>query len=308
MKAKFPDYLKHVPKFPITVFTPTFNRAYCLGNAYQSLLRQSCKDFEWLIIDDGSTDNTRELVESWQAEGLLSIRYIYKENGGMHSAHNVAHANVATELCMCLDSDDQLTDDCVEVVLAFWRENADCHEQVAGIIADDGQMDGSILGTPLPQDIRMEKEEYLHQILGVKGDKKLIFRTSVANSVPPYPEFPGEKFGSMGFKTRHIEMTYPWLILPRIVYLVEYMPDGATHNMYKMYRHSFRGWDVDRKLSMQYAITFKRRWMAAIHYVSNSIFMYKWNFVQDSPRRLLTMLAIPFGILLNLFIRFKTRN
>ena len=292
----------------ITVFTPTYNRAYCLGRAYQSLVRQTCREFTWLVIDDGSTDNTRDLVASWQQEGRIPIRYIYKENGGMHSAHNTAHAHIETELCICLDSDDMLTDDCIESVLGFWKENEAYHSQVAGIIADDGKMDGSILGTPLPTNIKMAKEEYIHQILGVKGDKKLVFRTSVANSVPPYPEFPGEKFGSMGFKTRYIEMTYPWLIMARIIYLVEYMPDGATNNMFKMYRHSFRGWDVDRKLTMQYAITFKRRFMAAMHYVSNSIFMHKRNFIKDSPKRILTVAAIPFGIILNLFIRFKTRN
>ena len=76
---------------PITVFTPTYNRAYILGKCYESLNRQTCKSFEWLIIDDGSTDNTRELVESWQAQDHgYTIRYIYKENGGLHTGYNLS--------------------------------------------------------------------------------------------------------------------------------------------------------------------------------------------------------------------------
>lgn len=299
--------MKH--SFPITVFTPTYNRAYCLERAYQSLLRQTCKDFEWLIIDDGSTDNTRELVESWQREGLISIRYIYKENGGMHTAHNTAHANINTELCICLDSDDMLTDDCIDVVLTFWKNNEQYHEKVAGIIAEDGYIGGGVVGTHLPNNMAIASEDHMREIMGVRGDKKLIFSSECAKKVPPYPEFEGEKFGSMGFKQCLIEseLKLKWLVLPRIIYLVEYMEDGATRNMWKLYRHSFRGWDVARKQSMQYSLRFKKRFRSAIHYVSNSIFMKKYNFISDSPRKLLTLLAIPFGVILNIIIRIKSK-
>ena len=80
----------------LTVFTPTYNRAYCLHKCYESLKRQTCPDFEWLIVDDGSTDNTRELVASWQKEASFAIRYIYKKNEGMHTGYNVAYQNIFT--------------------------------------------------------------------------------------------------------------------------------------------------------------------------------------------------------------------
>ena len=83
----------------LTVFTPAYNRAHTLVRTYESLLAQSCKDFVWLIIDDGSTDNTSELVSNWQnCKNGFEIRYIYKENGGMHTAHNTAYEYIDTEL------------------------------------------------------------------------------------------------------------------------------------------------------------------------------------------------------------------
>ena len=84
----------------LTVFTPTYNRAHLLRRLYESLVTQSCQDFEWLVIDDGSTDFTRQLVESFIAEGRIPVRYIYKENGGLYTGYNVAYANIATELCV----------------------------------------------------------------------------------------------------------------------------------------------------------------------------------------------------------------
>ena len=79
----------------LTIFTPTYNRAHTIGRTYESLKKQNCKEFIWLIIDDGSTDNTSKLVEQWKNESCgFEIRYIYKENGGMHTAHNIAYENI----------------------------------------------------------------------------------------------------------------------------------------------------------------------------------------------------------------------
>ena len=92
----------------LTVFTPTYNRAYVLNKCYESLKNQTVKDFVWLIIDDGSTDNTKELVENWIKENKIEIRYKYQENQGMHGAHNTAYKLISTELNTCIDSDDYM--------------------------------------------------------------------------------------------------------------------------------------------------------------------------------------------------------
>ena len=106
---------------PLTVFTPAYNRADLLGRCFESMKRQTNKNFIWLIMDDGSADNTRQVVESWLREPLdFTLRYIYKENGGLHTAYNEAIANIDTELCVCIDSDDYMPDDAVEKILPVY--------------------------------------------------------------------------------------------------------------------------------------------------------------------------------------------
>ena len=168
----------------LTVFTPTYNRARTLQRTYESLCRQDCKEFIWLIIDDGSTDGTSELVQSWQRkENGFEVQYIYQENGGMHTAHNTAYENIDTELNMCIDSDDYLTDDAVEKILSFWGKNKD--EKYGGIIALDIFQNGEIIGKKLPEQKSIAYNDYYEY--GGTGDKKVIYRTDVITKYPPYP-------------------------------------------------------------------------------------------------------------------------
>ena len=107
----------------LTVFTPTYNRAHTLPRTYKSLLDQDCKDFIWMIIDDGSTDHTEELVKEWQArDNGFKIQYIYKENGGMHTAHNTAYEHIDTELNVCIDSDDCLAEGAIMKIVSTWQK------------------------------------------------------------------------------------------------------------------------------------------------------------------------------------------
>ena len=134
--------------FTLTIFTPAYNRAHLLPRLYESLCRQSCKDFCWLVIDDGSTDNTRELVQGWIAEQSLPIRYEYKPNGGMHTAHNLAYRLSDTELNTCIDSDDYMPDDAVEKILRCWSEKGS--NDVSGLVGLDATANGKIIGTLFP--------------------------------------------------------------------------------------------------------------------------------------------------------------
>ena len=165
----------------LTVFTPTYNRAYTLHKCYESLRRQTNKDFIWLIIDDGSTDNTKELVDSWlENDNGFEIRYAYKENGGMHTGHNKAYELIDTELNVCIDSDDYMPDDAVESILSFWEKNRD--NNYSGIIALDMFENGEIIGKKLPEQKSITLSGYYYN--GGKGDKKLIYRTEVMNKYP----------------------------------------------------------------------------------------------------------------------------
>lgn len=289
----------------LTVFTPTYNRAYSLHLCYDSLCRQTCKDFVWLVIDDGSTDNTRELVCEWKRENKIPIDYYYQENQGMHGAHNAAYRLIETELNTCIDSDDYMPDDAVEKIVNFWEQHRST--EVAGFMGLDVDFEGNVIGTPFPEG--MERTTiggfYCH---GGKGDKKLVFRTDVVKNYPEYPIFEGEKYGPMGVKIQLIDQDYELLTLNEPLSCVCYMPDGSTQNMFKQYIFNPKGFSYSRKQSMVLAPTAKRRFIEAVHYVSSSIMLRNRHFLQESPRPWLVFCAIPFGILWYIYIRFKTRN
>ena len=295
--------LKHKPT--LTIFTPAYNRAYTLHLCYESMLRQKNKDFEWLIVDDGSTDNTKELVEKWmKADNGFDIRYIYKENGGMHTAHNTAYENIDTELNMCIDSDDYLTDDAVEKILSFWGKNKD--EKYGGIIALDIFQNGEIIGKKLPEQKSIAYNDYYEY--GGTGDKKVIYRTDVITKYPPYPEYKGEKFVGLCYKYLLADQEYPLLIMNEPICVVEYLEDGSTRNIMKQFVKNPRGYIFLRKERMKYCKTFKWRFKSCIHYVSSSIMIKDKHFIKESPKKIMTILSIPFGVVLYFYINYKTKE
>ena len=289
----------------LTIFTPTYNRAYSLHLCYESLCRQTSKDFCWLVIDDGSTDNTRELVEGWKKEDKIPITYFYQENQGMHGAHNAAYRLIETELNTCIDSDDFMPDDAVEIIINFWQQNKS--DDVAGFVGLDVDFNGKLIGTAFPKGLTRTTITgfYAH---GGRGDKKLVYRTDIITRYPEYPLFEGEKYGPMGVKIQLIDQDYELLTLNEPLSCVNYQSDGSTMNMYRQYIHNPKGFAYSRKQSMVLAPTAQRRFMEAIHYVSSSIMLRNRRFIQESPRPWLVISAIPFGILWYAFIRYKTRK
>ncbi|WP_018590338.1 glycosyltransferase family 2 protein [Terrisporobacter glycolicus] len=292
-------------KTTITVFTPSYNRAYTLNLCYESMLRQTSKDFEWLIVDDGSTDNTKELVETWiKKDNDFKIRYIYKENGGMHTAHNKAYENIYTELNMCIDSDDYLTDNAIELIVDFWKENGT--KEYGGIIALDVHQDGKLVGTKLPSNKSTTYHDY-YEFEGV-GDKKVIYRTDVIKQYPSYPEYKDEKFVGLCYKYLLVDQEYPLLILNEPICIVEYLEDGSTNNIFSQFINNPKGYIFLRKERMKYCRSFKWQFQSCIHYVSSCIMIKNKKFIKESPKKLMTILAIPFGTILYFYIKQKTKK
>jgi glycosyltransferase involved in cell wall biosynthesis len=289
----------------LTIFTPAYNRAYCLDNCYQSLLKQTCKDFVWLIIDDGSTDKTRDLVANWIKENRLEIRYHYQENMGMHSAHNTAYQMIDTELNVCIDSDDAMPSDAVEKIVCFWREYGSI--KYSGIIGLDADEKNQIIGTELPDNLKSSTLFHLYHKHGVRGDKKLVYRSGLTR-LYPYPLFENEKYVGLAYKYYMLDRQYEMLLLNEVLCTVEYLPDGSSLNMFSQYRKNPKGFAFYRKELMQLPFaghSFKFR--QAIHYVSSSIISRNRYYLKETPLKMLTLLAIPFGILLYLYIRYKQR-
>lgn len=279
----------------ITVFTPAYNRAHTLPRTLESLKKQSNKNFKWLIVDDGSTDNTQELVDNWLNEDYgFEIIYVYKENGGMHTAHNVAYQHIDTELNVCIDSDDCLAIDAIDKIINLWNQHKD--KGYAGIIGLDADLDGNLIG----EDFKDLKETTLSGYYdnGGSGDKKLVYRTDVINSYPEYPVFEGEKYVGLNYKYILIDQDYKLLVLNDILCNVEYQLDGSSFNMWKQYYRNPKGFVFLRKFYMQYNTSLKRNIIDNIHYVSSSLLAKNKHFIKESPMKLLTILMIPFGIIL----------
>ena len=289
----------------LTVFTPAYNRAHTIGRTYESLCRQTSKDFEWLVVDDGSSDNTRQLVEGWIAEGKIPIRYIYQENQGMHGAHNTAYRNIHTLLNTCIDSDDYMPDDAVEKILNCWRENG--NDQVAGLIGLDVTQDGNVIGVPFPEGMKRTTLQGFYEA-GGRGDKKLVYRTDVITRYPEYPLFEGERYVGLGYKYMLIDQDYQLAVLNEPLVIVEYQQDGSSFNMFKQYWRNPRGMAFYHKTEMLLAHSLKRKLMVCTHYVSSSIISRNWRFIQESPKKLMTVLCIPSGVALYLLIRHKVKN
>lgn len=289
----------------LTIFTPTYNRAHTLERTYQSLCRQTCKDFEWLIIDDGSTDNTAEIVKKWINKADFRIIYIYQENQGMHGAHNTAYQNIKTELNTCIDSDDYMPNDAAENIITFWNKNR--NNRYAGVIGLDQREDGSIIGTSFHSEM---KETTLMDFYakGGTGDKKLVYRTDIIKQYPEYPLFEGERYVGLAYKYMLIDQDYKLLTLNKPLVTVEYQADGSSNMMWKQYWNNPKGFAFFRKTEMVVAPSFKRRFISCVHYVSSSIISKNWKYIKESPKKLLTILATIPGVALYYLIRYKVNN
>lgn len=290
----------------LTVFTPAYNRAHTLPRTYNSLLRQDCKDFVWLIIDDGSSDNTSDLVKCWQEQDNgFEIRYIYQPNGGMHTAHNTAYENISTELNICIDSDDCLAEGAVKKILTKWHEVRE--RGYAGLIGLDADLDGNLIGKGFP-DGMAETTLSGYYAAGGRGDKKLVYRTDVIKQYPPYPVFEGEKYVALAYKYRLIDQDYKLAVLDEVLCNVEYQPDGSSGTMWKQYLKNPKGFAFWRKVCMQHPVSVKRMVVDCIHYCSSSMLAGNSHYISESPKKWLTLFCSPFGFLLTWYIKKRARE
>ena len=295
---------------PITVFTPAYNRADLLGRCFESMKRQTRKDFIWMIIDDGSRDNTREVVESWLREPLdFELQYHYKENGGLHTAYNEAIARIDTELCVCIDSDDFMPDDAVEKILAFWEKYGS--DEYAGIVGLDFYLDGKVIGDPLPEQKTVNLID-LHtgKYPIVNGDRTNVVRTELYRKYAPMKVFPGEKNFNPHYMHLQISREYDFLVLNENLRFVDYQPQGMSNSMLWQYRNSPRSFAEIRKLYLSFPNSpLKYRLRHSIHLASSCFLAGNGlRSIKESPRKGLAVLALPFGWALSCYVRMKVKN
>ena len=291
---------------PLTIFTPTYNRAHTLKRLYLSLCNQTCKEFEWLVIDDGSTDNTQTLIQSFMEERRIPIRYIRKENGGLYTGYNAAYANIETELNVCIDSDDAMPSNAVEIILKTWKVRGS--ERYAGIIGLDVRMDdGEPIGGPFPQGM---EECYLLDLYTKRihrGDTKQVMRTDLMKLVAPMEGFPGEKDFNPIYMLLQICDNYPLLVVNKPLCQVEYQSgDSMSRNIYQQYFNSPRSFAKMRLLELGLKrSTPMNRFRSAIHYVAECQIARDQEWLAKSPRKGMTLLAFFPGLLLLLYLHIR---
>ena len=209
----------------LTIFTPAYNRADKLPRLYDSLCRQSCYDFEWLIIDDGSSDNTAEVAAAFVEEKRFPVRYIRKENGGKHTAYNLALEQAKGEWFLCVDSDDYLAENAVEKLLGKLQTASG----QTGLIAYKEDIAGRRLSDPFPNNLKQEKMHRLGLIHGCGGEFTLVFSTAFAQ-IFPFPVVPGERFVTECVVYDQMDQRGEMVLFPEVITICEYQADGYSQN------------------------------------------------------------------------------
>lgn len=249
----------------ITVFTPTYNRAYCLGRLYESLKKQTDKSFIWLVVDDGSTDNTHELFKRWRSENIIEIKYIRQENQGKMNAHNKGVQECITPLFVCVDSDDYLVDNAVEKCIETW--NSIEGEKYSGMVALKVYENGEpTKGRFFPLDVTETTLGNLYDVHGFKGDTMLVYRTDLLKQ-HLFPNVPGEKFIPESYVYTQLDNIAPLYVLNEKLYVCEYMSDGYSKNAKKTIKDNPIGYTMCAEQNLKYA----KSWKCKIKYAAQFI-------------------------------------
>ena len=321
----------------LTVFTPTYNRKHTIVRTYESLCSQLNDDFDWLVIDDGSSDGTREWVESlgekivssgsrfdWMGrllEGVddnhfivhtdrFAIEYIYKPNGGLYTGYNVAYATIQTELCVCIDSDDYMPDDAVDKILACWKERGG--DKYAGLLGLDYNIaTEELIGGRFPEGL----EEVFFYDLHLKklhgGDTKPVLRTALMREVAPQVGFSGEKNFNPVYLMLKVCDEYPILLLNENLCNVEYQigADSMSQGIWKQYVNSARSFAKLRLLEMTLRHnSYKNKIRVCIHYLSSCLLSKDTEWLKKTPLKVMTLMLSPVGFVVYLLVLYKNRK
>lgn len=224
----------------ITVFTPSYNRKNELKQLYESLLKQDTNEFEWLIVDDGSKDGTKDYIKKLQRENKILINYIYKDNGGKQSAYNTGLEKAKGDVFLCIDSDDILKDNVLDGIISDF-EKIGKENLLAGIMYLQSYIkDDNIIGTKFPDDNMKETYYNVYNKYKVTGDKLIVLKTDIARKYY-FPIIKGEKFVPEALIFNRISLEYQFLCLNKVVASKEYLEDGYSNNYFNLVKRNPKG-------------------------------------------------------------------
>lgn len=223
----------------ITIITPTYNRADLLPRLYESLCGQSCMDFEWMVIDDGSQDGTEALIQRYLRENVIPVIYEKQQNAGKHTALNRGIAKITSELTFIVDSDDYLMPDAVKTILSYhekWRNTDD----LCGYSFLRCHQDGRVNTAYFPEDEKLDTYLSVRINGNIGGDKAEVFYTDILRKYP-FPVFEGEKYMPEDVVWMRMSGPYRMLHVNKSIYVCDYLGGGLTQTGRRMKIHSPRG-------------------------------------------------------------------
>ncbi len=256
-----------------TVFTPTRDRAELLSGAYRSLLNQSFRDFEWIIVDDGSSDGTGDMADKWKKEAPFPVIYIRQEKSGKHVAANRGAAAASGIIFVDLDSDDRLAPEALSVIKETWESIPEAEREgfcgVWGLCEDTS---GRVIGKRFPEDIFDSDYIEMTSLAGLKGDRASAVRTDIRRAFP-FPEDVGE-FCPESLIWNRIALSYKTRFINRVLKYVEYRPRGLSDSGAAKFRLFPEGYimrfgellDIKSR-----RLPFKERARAAAHYIRSAL-------------------------------------
>lgn len=234
----------------ITILTPTYNRAEHLPKLYQSLVEQSEKDFDWLVVDDGSTDNTETLVADYIHQAKIPVRYIRQENGGKHRALNTGIAQIATELTFIVDSDDYLPENAIRIIMEYHNKYYQDYQESVGETEKQGLLcgysflrchaDGRVNTAYFPENEMIGTYRDVRINGNIAGDKAEVYYTEILKRFP-FPTFEGEKFLAEDVVWMQMSGPYQMVHINENIYTCDYLEGGLTRTGRRMKIYSPRG-------------------------------------------------------------------
>jgi glycosyltransferase involved in cell wall biosynthesis len=278
-------------KYTFTIFTPTYNRSISLNKLYRSLKIQTFKDFEWIIVDDGSKDNTKEVVEKFMNDNILNIRYYYQTNKGKQFAYNEAVKHAKGRLFICIDDDDYYIDYGLEIIRNEW-ENIKNSNDYAGLGFLSAYSNGEIIGKKYPKDIFDSNHIEIYSKYKLKGDKVLVFKTKVLKRYP-FPIVQAERFITEAIIYNRIAQKYKFRYVNKVIEIKEYRQDGLSNNIIKIKKKYPLGYILYYNEYLGCKVRLKDKLIAAIWYTIFCQYIGKKNYIKESKKPLLILIALP---------------
>lgn len=281
----------------ITVLTPTYNRGNYLRKLFESLCKQTRKDFKWLIIDDGSQDETNQLIKEFVRVADFKINYIEKENGGKHTALNIGFNVIDTYLTFIVDSDDIITEDAIETIYnAIPQISSD---NLCGVAFLRGYSKTECIGNIFPKDGAIDNDITIRLKYNISGDKAEVWRTDILRQYQ-FPVFDKERFQGENYVWWQIARKYNMLYRNKIIYITKYLAGGLTKSGRAMRLNNPLGGMENSKMAFYPEFPLKTKIKCGILY---DVYGYqaKWSLykiIKNSGSSCLTLIcALPAKIL-----------